>query len=241
MAMLIGFNAMREFGERGISQYLGPTREIKLRLRFQVRQLDGDRHGLKVRQKTKKMKTGQIGRVAAIGGATGLLMLCVAIGLQAELRQPGLDPESLGPAGGGFGAAEETGKRFRIIPRDQRKRSGSNAGVRSGCSVADSGWSFITCRPVSVPMFLVQNVKLPKTYEPDYFLSGHFHQHPYLAGNCAVKTIGRTTLLVPGQLLSASHPSTITLDTETGEALWHTASREWIPETLNDRFVLKFE
>ena len=79
------------------------------------------------------------------------------------------------------------------------------------------------------------------TYEPDYFLSGHFHQHPYLAGNCAVKTIGRTTLLVPGQLLSASHPSTITLDTETGEALWHTASREWIPETLNDRFVLKFE
>jgi hypothetical protein len=51
VAMLIGFNAMREFGERGISQYLGPTREIKLGLRFQVRQLDGDRHGLKVRQK----------------------------------------------------------------------------------------------------------------------------------------------------------------------------------------------
>jgi conjugative transfer signal peptidase TraF len=79
VAMLIGFNAMREFGERGISQYLGPTREIKLGLRFQVRQLDGDRHGLKVRQKMKKMKTGQIGRVTAIGGATGLLMLCVAI------------------------------------------------------------------------------------------------------------------------------------------------------------------
>jgi hypothetical protein len=77
--MLIGFNAMREFGERGISQYLGPAREIKLRLRFQVRQLDGNRHGLKVRQKMKKMKNGQIGRVAAIGGATGLLMLCVAI------------------------------------------------------------------------------------------------------------------------------------------------------------------
>ena len=54
VAMLIGFNAMRESGERGISQYLGPTREIKLGLRIQVRQLDGDRHGRKVRQKRRK-------------------------------------------------------------------------------------------------------------------------------------------------------------------------------------------
>jgi hypothetical protein len=79
------------------------------------------------------------------------------------------------------------------------------------------------------------------TYEPDYFLSGHFHQFPFLDGNGAIKRIVRTTLLVPGQLLSASHPSTITFNTETGEALWHTASRVWIPETFNDRFVLKFE
>jgi hypothetical protein len=62
-----------------------------------------------------------------------------------------------------------------------------------------------------------------------------------LNGNGAVQKIGQSTLLVPGQLLSASHPGTIALDTETGEALWHAASREWIPETFNDRFVLKFE
>jgi len=51
VAMLIGFNAMWECGERGISQYLGPTCEIKLGLRFKVRQLDGKRHGGIVRQK----------------------------------------------------------------------------------------------------------------------------------------------------------------------------------------------
>jgi Icc-related predicted phosphoesterase len=70
------------------------------------------------------------------------------------------------------------------------------------------------------------------TYEPNYFLSGHIHQFPYLNGNGAVQKIGQSTLLVPGQLLSASHPSTIALDTKTGEALWHAASREWIPETF---------
>ena len=37
VAMLIGFNAIRESGEGGISQDLGPAREIKLRLRIQVR------------------------------------------------------------------------------------------------------------------------------------------------------------------------------------------------------------
>jgi hypothetical protein len=54
VAMLIGFNAMREPGECGISQHLGPTGEIKPGLRFQVRQLDDDRHDGKVRQKKKK-------------------------------------------------------------------------------------------------------------------------------------------------------------------------------------------
>jgi hypothetical protein len=33
--------------------------------------------------------------------------------------------------------------------------------------------------------------------EPDYFLSGHVHQLPFLDENGAVKRIGRTTLLVP--------------------------------------------
>ena len=54
VAMLVGFNAMREFGECGISEYLGPTGEIKLGLKFQVRQLNGDGHGGNVRQKRRK-------------------------------------------------------------------------------------------------------------------------------------------------------------------------------------------
>jgi hypothetical protein len=40
----------------------------------------------------------------------------------------------------------------------------------------------------------------------------------------------QSTLLVPGQLLSAPAPNDIVLDTETGEAFWQTARLEWIPE-----------
>jgi hypothetical protein len=76
--VLIGLNAMWESGECGISQHLGPTREIKLGLRIQVRQLDGDRHVERIRQKKEKMKIW-IGRAAAIGCVTGLLMLRGAI------------------------------------------------------------------------------------------------------------------------------------------------------------------
>jgi hypothetical protein len=39
-----------------------------------------------------------------------------------------------------------------------------------------------------------------------------------------------TRLLVPGQLLRASIPNFIILDTESGEAFWHAASQTWIPE-----------
>jgi hypothetical protein len=54
VAMLIGFNAIWESGEGGISQDLGPSREIKLRLRIQVRQLDGDSHDRGYAKKMKK-------------------------------------------------------------------------------------------------------------------------------------------------------------------------------------------
>jgi hypothetical protein len=51
VAMLVGFNAMREFGEYAISEFLSPTHEIKLGLKFQVRQLNGNGHRRSVRQK----------------------------------------------------------------------------------------------------------------------------------------------------------------------------------------------
>jgi hypothetical protein len=47
-------------------------------------------------------------------------------------------------------------------------------------------------------------------------------------------------VLVPGQLLRASFPNYIKLDTESGELSWHTASDTWIPEDgLYDHLVLK--
>ena len=49
-------------------------------------------------------------------------------------------------------------------------------------------------------------------------------------------------LLVPGQLLSAPIPNYITLDSESGELFWHTASDTWIPEDgLYDHLVLKLD
>jgi hypothetical protein len=57
---------------------------------------------------------------------------------------------------------------------------------------------------------------IPAAYQPDYFLAGHIHQFPYLGGNAPVKRIDRTTLIVPGQLLSAPYPSHVMLDTQAG-------------------------
>jgi hypothetical protein len=52
--------------------------------------------------------------------------------------------------------------------------------------------------------------------------------------------LGESRLLVPGQLLGAPIPNYITLDTESGEFSWHTASDTWIPEDgLYDHLVLK--
>ena len=53
--------------------------------------------------------------------------------------------------------------------------------------------------------------------------------------------LGESRLLVPGQLLSAPIPNYITLDRESGELSWHTAS-EWIPEDgLYDHLVLNVD
>ena len=69
-----------------------------------------------------------------------------------------------------------------------------------------------------------------------YFVSGHSHQYPYLAGNGWAQTINGVRVLVPGRLLDAAFPNHIVLDTESGEASWQTSSREWIPEDLLARF-----
>jgi len=78
--------------------------------------------------------------------------------------------------------------------------------------------------------------ELLRTYRPEYFVSGHSHQYPYLAENGWAQTINGVRVFVPGQLLDAAFPNHIVLDTESGEASWQTSSREWIPEDLLARF-----
>ena len=78
------------------------------------------------------------------------------------------------------------------------------------------------------------------TYRPDFFVSGHVHAYPYIAGNNWVQNIGGVKVLVPGQLLRAPFPNNIVLDTASGQADWQTSSRAWIPEDgLYDHLVLK--
>ena len=78
------------------------------------------------------------------------------------------------------------------------------------------------------------------TYRPDYFVAGHDHAFPYTNGQSWNQKLGKVSVLVPGQLLSAPFPNYIKLDTDSGELSWHTASETWIPEDgLYDHLVLK--
>jgi hypothetical protein len=82
--------------------------------------------------------------------------------------------------------------------------------------------------------------ELLSTYRPDYFVSGHDHAFPYTTGQSWNQQLGEARLLVPGQLLRASFPNHIKLNTESGELSWHTASDTWIPEDgLYGHLVLK--
>jgi hypothetical protein len=63
--------------------------------------------------------------------------------------------------------------------------------------------------------------------------------HPAKAGN---QKLGESSLLVPGQSLSAPLPNHIKLNTESGELIWHTASDTWMREDgLYDHLVLKLD
>jgi hypothetical protein len=79
------------------------------------------------------------------------------------------------------------------------------------------------------------------TYRPDYCVSGHDHAFPHASGQSWNQRLGESRLLVPGQLLAATFPNYIILDSESGELSWHAASETWIPEDgLYDHLVLKF-
>jgi hypothetical protein len=77
--------------------------------------------------------------------------------------------------------------------------------------------------------------------EAIYFVSGHDHQYLYISGHSWKLGFEETALFVPGQLLNAGHPNYIVLDTDSGDAEWHTLSQIWISENeLFDHLVLKF-
>ena len=78
--------------------------------------------------------------------------------------------------------------------------------------------------------------ELLRTYRPEYFVSGHSHQYPYLDGSGWAQTVNGVRVLVPGQLWTATFPNHIVLDTGSGELSWQTSSREWIPEDILSRF-----
>jgi hypothetical protein len=83
-------------------------------------------------------------------------------------------------------------------------------------------------------------VEVLAAYKPDYFVAGHDHAFPYTIGQSWNQKLGKVSLLVPGQLLSAPIPNYIKLDTESGELSWHTTSETWTPEEgLYDHLVLK--
>jgi Icc-related predicted phosphoesterase len=57
-------------------------------------------------------------------------------------------------------------------------------------------------------------------YSPDFWLSGHVHDLPYELGGKWCHKLGTTIVLTPGQVLEASWPNHIELDTESGKIEW---------------------
>jgi Icc-related predicted phosphoesterase len=95
--------------------------------------------------------------------------------------------------------------------------------------------------PISFPGSIGEereSEELLQRYRPTYFISGHSHQFPYLAERSWMRVIKGVHLLVPGQLLAASFPNHIVLDTHSGQAHLETLSQEWIPEELSSQFPL---
>jgi predicted MPP superfamily phosphohydrolase len=83
--------------------------------------------------------------------------------------------------------------------------------------------------------------ELLAAYQPDYFVSGHNHAFPYESDQSWNQKLGEARVLVPDQLLRASSPNYIELDTESGDLRWHTTSETWIPEEgLYDHLIIRF-
>jgi Icc-related predicted phosphoesterase len=62
-------------------------------------------------------------------------------------------------------------------------------------------------------------------YLPDFWLSGHLHDLPYKLGGKWCHELGTTIVLTPGQILEASSPNHVELDTESGKIEWRSTRK----------------
>jgi hypothetical protein len=66
MSVSIGLDAVRELRQPRICRDFGPTRQVELGLRLEIRELDRDRHAGNIRQKWKKTTGSQLQCLGAL-------------------------------------------------------------------------------------------------------------------------------------------------------------------------------
>jgi Icc-related predicted phosphoesterase len=66
---------------------------------------------------------------------------------------------------------------------------------------------------------------LIEEYLPDFWLSGHVHDLPYKLGGKWYHEFGTTIVFTPGQILEASWPNHIEIDSESGKIEWRSTRK----------------
>jgi len=94
MSVPIGLHTVWKPGELRISQEFGPASEVEAGLRLEIRELNGDRHEVKMSMKSPRKQRGKGSRALAISCLGGLALLWVVC--QAGLRINGTDSEPVG-------------------------------------------------------------------------------------------------------------------------------------------------
>ena len=94
MSVPIGLHTVWKPGELRISQEFGPASEVEAGLRLEVRELNRDRHEVKMSMKSPRKQRGKGSRSLAIGCLGGLVLLWAVC--QAGLRINGTNSEPVG-------------------------------------------------------------------------------------------------------------------------------------------------
>jgi hypothetical protein len=94
MPVPIGLHTVWKPGELRISQEFGPASEVEAGLRLEIRELNGDRHEVKMSIKSPRKQRGKGSRALAISCLGGLALLWVVC--QAGLRINGTNSEPVG-------------------------------------------------------------------------------------------------------------------------------------------------